>query len=251
MKLREHLQLITRSESLEELWSLHCQKMKTFGFDRLLYGLTRFRHGRTLGDPEDFVILSNHDPGYVERFISEGHYHHAPMLQWALDHDGACSWGVTAKKSLEGSMAAQEQEVLRYNQSMGVTVGYTISFRTLSARSKGAIALTSREGMSQSEADAIWAQHGFEIELMNEIAHLKILTLPQSVPHRCLTSRQREALEWVGDGKTTQDVALLMGLTIGTVEKHLRLAREVLSVDTTAQAVLKASVANQIFMFDC
>jgi len=57
-------------------------------------------------------------------------------------------------------------------------------------------------------------------------------------------------LQWVGDGKTTQDIALLMGLTAPTVEKHLRLAREALSVETTAQAVLKAAFANQMFVMD-
>ncbi len=59
-----------------------------------------------------------------------------------------------------------------------------------------------------------------------------------------------EALQWVGDGKTAQDIALLMGLTPATVEKHLRLAREALDVETTAQAVLKAAFYNQMFMAD-
>ena len=104
--------------------------------------------------------------------------------------------------------------------------------------------------MTQPEVDALWAKHGKDIQLMNEIAHLKILTLPYSTPGRNLTRRQREALEWVGDGKTMQDIALLMGLTSATVEKHLRLARESLSVETTAQAVLKAAFANQMFVLD-
>ena len=45
---------------------------------------------------------------------------------------------------------------------------------------------------------------------------------------RALSPRQRESLEWVADGKTTQDVALLMGVSAAMVEKHLRLAREAL-----------------------
>ncbi len=47
-----------------------------------------------------------------------------------------------------------------------------------------------------------------------------------------------------------QDTALLMGLTSATVEKHLRLAREALAVETTAQAVLKAAFANQMFILE-
>ena len=57
-------------------------------------------------------------------------------------------------------------------------------------------------------------------------------------------------LEWVGDGKTTQDIAILLGLTAATVEKHLRLAREALDVETTAQAVLKAAFYNQMFVIE-
>jgi len=133
---------------------------------------------------------------------------------------------------------------------MKVTAGYTISFKSVSARSKGAISLAARAGTTQDEADAIWAEHGDDILLMNNVAHLKILSLPYRPPNRSLTKRQREALEWVGDGKTTQDIALLMGLTVATVEKHLRLAREALSVETTAQAVLKAALHHQMFVIE-
>jgi LuxR family transcriptional regulator len=39
-------------------------------------------------------------------------------------------------------------------------------------------------------------------------------------------------------------------LNPATVEKHLRLAREALDVDTTAQAILKASTQNQFFLIE-
>jgi LuxR family transcriptional regulator len=80
--------------------------------------------------------------------------------------------------------------------------------------------------------------------------HLKIMTLPVSLPNQALTRRQREALEWVGDGKTMQDIAQIMGLTQATIEKHLRLARETLNVETTAQAVAKAAFQNQMFVLE-
>jgi LuxR family transcriptional regulator len=102
--------------------------------------------------------------------------------------------------------------------------------------------------MRQHEVDAVWDEHGREITAINNVTHLRITSMPFASSRRALTPRQREALEWVGDGKTTQDIATIMGLTSATVEKHLRLAREALDVDTTAQAVLKASFQNQIFV---
>ena len=148
------------------------------------------------------------------------------------------------------ALTESERRIVAFNQEMGVTAGYSISFKSVSVRSKGAIALTAPRGVNQAQVDATWERHGRDIVVMNNVAHLKIITLPYFGARRSLTKRQREALEWVGDGKTTQDIAQIMGLTPATVEKHLRLAREALDVETTAQAVLKASVQNQIFILE-
>lgn len=250
MSLRNYLLGVADSKSIEELWDAHIIKMAEFGFDRLLYGFTRYRTSTSLGDPSDFILLTNHSSAYTDVFLDEGHYFHAPMVRWALENEGAKSWTLLADMEKTKTLSGAERRVLEFNRDMGVTAGYSISFKSISARHKGAIALTAKEGMGQTEVDQIWKAHGTDITLMNNIVHLKILTLPYTAPNRALTSRQREALEWVGDGKTTQDIAMLMGLTSATVEKHLRLAREALAVETTAQAVMKAAFANQMFVLD-
>ena len=241
---------LTHSSSIEELWDLHCRRMAGFGFDRLLYGFTRFRTATSLGDPNDFIILSNIGSDYVESFVHEGLYRSAPMVRWALENDGAASWAVLQMMMESGTVTEDERRILDFNKQHGITAGFSISFRSLSDRAKGAIALIAEPGMTQDDVDAMWARSGELIQLMNNIVHLKILTLPYTPPNQALTKRQREALEWVGGGKTMQDIATIMGLTPATVEKHLRLAREALNVDTTAQAVLKAALQNQMFVSD-
>ena len=248
--LRSYLEALTSAPSAEALWELHCAKMAEYGFDRILYGFSHFMSENSMGDPEDFVLLTNHKPEYMKQFIDAGLYRDAPMVRWALNNVGACSWRYLREELARGALSEREKTIVEMNSKHGVNAGYSISFKAITSRSKGAIALTAREGMSQDEADAVWEKHGQDIVLMNNIAHLKIVTLPHQRGARSLTKRQREALEWVGDGKTTQDIAMLMDLTPATVEKHLRLAREVLSVETTAQAVLKASFQNQMFIVD-
>lgn len=247
---RDYLERLTNAQSIEELWQLHCDKMATYGFDRLIYGFTRYRTATSLGDPEDFVILTNHAQEYIKGFLGEGMYFHAPMVRWALEHEGASSWSIIEDMMKSGTVTDSERKVIEFNRKLGVNAGYSISFKSISPRTKGAIALTARAGLTQKEVDDVWQTHGRDIVVMNNVAHLKILTLPYSGPARGLTKRQREALQWVGDGKTTADIALLMGLTSATVEKHLRLAREALNVETTAQAVLKAAFLNQMFVLE-
>lgn len=250
MKLSKYLTEMINAQSIEELWDMLSRKMASYGFDRLLYGFTRYRSANSLGDPADYVILSNHDPAYTDVFIGDGLYFDAPMVKWVLENEGACSWNLIGKRLQSGSLTEEEQKVFEFNRKMNVLAGYSISFKSISPRTKGAIALTAQENMTQDQVDAMWEDHGDDILVINNVAHLKIASLPYSGPSRQLTKRQREALQWVGDGKTTQDIALLMGLTPATVEKHLRLAREALSVETTAQAVLKAALQNQMFVME-
>jgi LuxR family transcriptional regulator len=247
---RDYLIELTNSHSVETLWKHHCDRMAEYGFDRLLYGFTRFMTATSFGDPNDFVVLSNHPAAYRKGFVEDGLYRDAPMVRWALEHEGHCSWRVLAEQLLTGEMDEKARKVVEFNLSHKVLAGYTISFKSVSHRAKGAISLTSRADISQDDADEIWREHGNDIVLMNNMVHLKLLTLPVPAPNKELTPRQREALEWVGDGKTMQDIAQIMGLTQATIEKHLRLARETLNVETTAQAVAKAAFQNQMFILE-
>lgn len=244
-----HLAAITSAGSVEELWQLHTDHMAAFGFDRLIYGYTRYNTPDSMGDPQDWVLLANHDPGYIEKFVSSGMLQNAPMVRWALENSGACSWRWFQDMERAENLSPSEQQVVDFNLKMKVTAGYTISFKSVSVRTKAAIALTAKAGISQDQVEQIWDAHGDALIVANNVMHLKLLTLPHS-GQRSLTKRQNEVLQWVGDGKTTQDIATLLELTPATVEKHLRLAREALDVETTAQAVMKAAFYNQMFVLD-
>lgn len=244
----DHIEKIVACGDMAELWQLHAQTMAGFGFPRLIYGYTSHRSGRSLGDPQDILILTTLAPDYTAAFIDGGLYMNAPMIRWGLEHTGARSWRWIEQSARSDELDAAEQEVFAFNESHDFIAGYTLSFPSASHRTRAGIGLGAAPGVTHDEVDAIWAEHGREIWALNNVVHLKIITLPNTHARRPLTRRQREALEWVGEGKTSQDIATIMGLTPATVEKHLRLARDALGVETTAQAVLKASLQNQIFL---
>ncbi|WP_323768570.1 LuxR family transcriptional regulator [Antarctobacter sp.] len=247
-ELRDYLIEVTNAHDVQELWEMHCARMDSYGFDRLIYGFTRFMTATSFGDPNDFIVLTNHTPAYRKGFVEDGLYRYAPMVRWALENEGHCSWRALAEQINKGTLDDKAAKVVAFNLQHKVHAGYTISFQSVSHRAKGAISLTTRPELNQDEADAIWEKHGQDIILLNNLVHLKIMTLPLPLAGQNLTPRQREALEWVGDGKTMQDIATIMGLTQATIEKHLRLARETLNVETTAQAVAKAAFHNQMYI---
>ncbi len=52
----------------------------------MVYGFTRFRTAQSFGDPDDLMILTNHDRGYTDRFIGDRLYADAPMVRWAAEN---------------------------------------------------------------------------------------------------------------------------------------------------------------------
>ncbi|MER5170163.1 LuxR family transcriptional regulator [Thioclava sp. GXIMD2076] len=243
----EYIETLLSLTSVEEIWAHHCQFMEGYGFDRLLYGYTRFQSRPNLLDLDETVILSNHDKDYIKALIGGKLYINAPMVQWAWSNEGWESWGLVGQKLASGMLDAASLKVLELNRSYGITAGISIGFQQSTSRARGGIGLCARRDLSQCEVDAIWAEHQRTLLVACQLMHMRLSGLPYIPPKRHLSPRQRETLEWIADGKTVMDVAMLMGLTSTTIEKHLRLAREALNVETTAQAVLKAAVMNQIF----
>lgn len=241
------LNRIAASSSIDEAWELATGYFAGLGFQRVNYGFTRFRHVKTIGDPDDALFLSTGDADYVKRYFQGGFYAKTPVFRWAERSSGACTWTWVKEAFEAGKLSHEEAEAVRQNVVMGVTAGMSVSFPEVSSRSKGALGMIANAGMTNADVDAIFAAKREEIMAVANMMHLTIVHLPQLSRHRALSPRQREALEWVADGKTTQDVALLMGVSPAMVEKHLRLAREALAVETTAQAVAKGALLNMIF----
>ncbi|MEM6823738.1 MAG: LuxR family transcriptional regulator [Pseudomonadota bacterium] len=242
----EHLETIMGADTVDVAWRAHTQNMARYGFDRLIYGLS-YEMGRGgLGPLEDMMVLSNHPAAYLQRFITEGLFRDAPMLKWAQSNLGAASW--SSFQGDETTLEPRERDVIAFNRQMGVIAGYTISLGRTPPCGRAVISLTAHARLDQDAVDDIWAENGREIELFNRVAHLKIANLPRTRFARQLTPRQREVLQLIGAGKTASEIAGLMGVSQVTIEKHLRLAREQLGADTSAQALLRAAVQGQIFV---
>ncbi len=57
---------------------------------------------------------------------------------------------------------------------------------------------------------------------------------------RLLTKRQRECLLWAAEGKTTEEISLILHLSDSTVIHHLELARNLLNAENRMQSIAKA-----------
>lgn len=236
----DHLTRIARAATVREAWSIHMDLMSSYGFDRALYVSARFRSEHSIGDLQDALVLSEHEPGYVHAMIGRGLVRHAPMV--LRTEPGGVLWGSETPPTSLAALAVEARG------RFGLAAGCDVVLGEVSCRAWGGIELCARAGLTPEEVAAIWERHGDEIEFLCNLTHLKIAHLPSWAGRQPLTPKQRCVLRWAAEGKTAQETALILGLSQATVEKHLRLAREALDVQTTAQAVSKAAHWNQLLV---
>jgi LuxR family quorum sensing-dependent transcriptional regulator len=61
-----------------------------------------------------------------------------------------------------------------------------------------------------------------------------------------LTPRERELLQWSAQGKSTEDISCILGVTTNTVESHQRNIRDKLDAINVAHAIVKALRRHEI-----
>jgi DNA-binding CsgD family transcriptional regulator len=82
--------------------------------------------------------------------------------------------------------------------------------------------------------------------LMHKVGHLKAESTLHDESCAELTDREIECLKWIGAGKTSQDVATIIGIANNTVDFHLKNAMKKLNTSSRTQAFGLAVASGQV-----
>lgn len=238
---------ILRATDIETVWALLRRFLESYGFSDVIYGYSPNSRGSTPGSREDFLLLSTLNRDLMELLVDNGYYRESITVNWALENPGVASWSMTSEDADMDGFVSSDEALGFFSQFFGKQAGCTIGFPTASTRGRAVMALIARPGRTQAEVDAALVWSSDVLFVVATVAHRAMIALPYLGAKRSLTRRQREVLEWVAEGKTVADIARILNLAQPTVEKHLKLARETLGVETTAHAVIKAAFLNQMF----
>lgn len=234
--------------SIEDVWSHLSEQAEKLGFPYVHYTLYRVLEADGLSMPKELMVLSNLDKSLVDRFINDDFLTTAPLSRWLHNNGGIVSWASVFDQWQQGLLTQPEVRALQAFLEMGHFAGWGMSLRGIAPRLTGGIVFGGPLGMTQPELDRIWEKHSRYLIALTGLAHMRLASLPSSTLNDQLTTRQREVLECISSGKSNAEVAERLNISLPTVEKHLRLARQALGVKTTVQAIVLATIRNQIFV---
>lgn len=233
--------------NIESVWAECVAAFRALGFVHVIYGYSPDARGAILGSADDFLVLSTLKRDRMAALVANGFHFQSITFNWAMRHAGVASWSMQAHEANLPAGFVQRPEALAFFADAGLQAGVSIGFATGRTRGAAAMALAVPLDVTQAQVDAWLPGARTVLFVLGCVAHRALSALPWTRASGDLTPRQREVLEWVAEGKTMADIAIILNLQPATVEKHLRLARLVLGVDTTAHALIKAAFLNQLY----
>ena len=274
---------ILDATSVIELWANFTKIMSEFRFNRIIYATTKLSKSGLSEDLKDGLVLSNHDPKYIKEMIKNKCFDNdtrwmevnkSNSVSWAVsDHtintkiDKDCTtfrYGLLNKLKfseilfyppIKNPPSRYEKNIWKLYNEYNVKAGHTLYFKHLFGRGTSGLALCSSPEMDQAETNSYWESNGKNIEFLSKLFDKKIRQLPttnfsQLPTRKKLTKRQISVLQWISKGKSINEISTIMELSVSTIDKHLRLARQNLNAKTTIQAVIKAQKNKQLYNFN-
>lgn len=243
--LLSHMERLVDAKSVAGIRDSYFDALRDHGYSCAFYGASFQSDLPPAVIREEPEIHSNFPDDFIEEMRQFYQFGTSPWMIWANGQTGTIPLAQLVSEARHDPATLQMLEIARRH---GLAALRIISLKGRVTRARGLVAICPALMARPAEEAALWLKNHREIATLTSIMHMRMATVCR-YPHRSgLTPRQREVLEWTSAGKTVAEVATILGLTPATVEKHLRLARDALDAGSTAQAILKAHVTNQIFL---
>lgn len=241
----DHLQKIARAPDIDTLRGVFLCAMADQGFENAFYTARFLPALPSQSRHHQDVLITNIPEQMLQETRRARAGRTAQWAEWVERNDGTISFR-ELRQTPDGAHTTRHPD-FEIARQHGLEAIQVVSLRGQVMRWTGAVLLNPRFGATHEELDRLWHDRGREVVLICRVAHLRLATIPRNSGQPLLTPRQREVLEWRSAGKTVGEIATIIGVTPATVEKHMRLAREALGAQTTAQAILRAHVAHELF----
>jgi len=221
--------------SIEELTALCSEECRRLGFHSFVYALrvpTSFANAQV-------IMLDGYPEGWVTRYFEAAHFAADPVMAWCLKNIVPVRWS-----DLVLEPGSHAEMVMREAAEYGLRDGVTMPVHG----AQGELGILSLSLDAPSElARPITERALPHVQLLASHLHQAVSRLSRPIDTQpSLTTRENECLRWTADGKTSREIAQLLGVSERTVNFHISNIMRKLDVVNRQQGVAKAALRRMI-----
>ncbi|MBT5049087.1 MAG: LuxR family transcriptional regulator [Rhodospirillaceae bacterium] len=208
------------------------------GFDK--YAYIAFRGRSYNGRP---YVVTNYPEQWHDHYSEQGYVNKDPVIATAQQTITPLNW----RDMLDnGRKFREERRVIEEASEFGMLNGVTIPIH--GPRSDFAT-LTVASDLNPKEFQSLIGEFKYDLHLLSLYFHdevMKKVLSDETNPTRPLSPRERECLLWTAQGKTSDEIASIVGISQETVVFHLKNAMRKFNVYSKHHAVVKAIISGTI-----
>lgn len=230
--LESYIEQINTAGTPDEAFARFCAIMQRHGYDRIAYslitdhpslGLNR-QHGLATSYPQDWMNV------YTEKNYMEVD----PVTRRCLQSRKPFFWNDVVA---EPTIAAPSLNLMREAQDAGVTDGIGMSLTGKTGELVGiGLARTHMDG-KPGKSDYAFLAGAYLLSVYFHETYRDMLSPPQRIQ---LSQREVEVLCWAAEGKTDEEIALLLRISSNTVRFHWKNIFSKLEANGRIYAITKA-----------
>lgn len=239
------LERLDNESSLAGIWAIAVEHFREFGLFHVSYVFFGGPDGRL----EDILMLSTTPQEWVDAYSDNMGQPNSQLYNAFYDH--CCNTYDGTKTGLAyideyKHYTNEERNLIKAIAQTGFTAGASFVMRKKSSDSSfGGWNLGG--SFSKQEFDDLLAAEHESLRIVCMYFHERLqnfrsedVAAMRSYDRGILSARQAQCLQLLAEGKRSKQIAHIMGVSLVTVEHHLRLARDKLGALTREQALAKA-----------
>ena len=200
------------------------------GFDYCAYGM---QSPLSIAEPKT-IMLNNYPQAWQQRYVEQQYVKVDPTVQHCMVSLKPLVW------SSQYTHTQAEKDFWEEARSYGLNVGWAQSSRDFIG-TRGMLTLArSSDQLSEKEQKAQYTN----MYWLTQTVHSSIAKIVNDVEfsqfNLYLTNREKEVLRWTAEGKTSAEIAQILGVSERTINFHLSNSMQKLNVNNKISAAIRA-----------
>ncbi|GAA0685248.1 LuxR family transcriptional regulator [Marinobacterium maritimum] len=225
--------LIHSAKTPDEAFNYFCKIVADSGYDRVVYSL--LTDHPSLGLPKLHGLASSYPEDWMKYYLEKEYLRIDPVVQEVLKLGRPCFWN----DILAGTDLSEDaKRLIHEGADAGLRSGISFPMVSLAGEIAGFAIARSDPGPAKNDYDLM-----ARLYLLGTFFHETYRTMYQQQKHvemPGLTAREHDVLLWAAEGKTDQEIAIILGITFHTVRFHWRQIFRKLNVNGRSYAITKA-----------
>ncbi|HKU00276.1 MAG TPA: LuxR family transcriptional regulator [Paraburkholderia sp.] len=221
---------LTCAANIPSLFARFGNATRELGFSHFVISRVARLHSADSQHTAIKMVCAHYPDAWIRHYQRRGYASTDPVHRAAFTHATPYRWDDIV------SLSKAERRVLDEASDAGLLAGLSIPVH----EPDGSVLLFSLAGSASSPDDADISRRAYLISAQCHFELQRLTPMPSRKASHYLTPRQRACLTWVARGKTSSEIALILGISRYTVEFHIKEAKKTLNYNSRTAAAVNA-----------